>query len=258
MDDAKVVETFKSAAQCTRYAGEIALQIVKLIDGQADNSLIQSLISSPDSEQGQETKQIIEEVVTRILQIKTDLWKREKEKIEKFYVKHFGIKSIDWSKSPIPASDIPGMKIPEFRPASITEDKIFEAYKKEFGEDKVYKAYNSITKAIKVQQDRPKGDYCFLHKGGAEPDAEHFNDSYDMFSVDGNKYMVPIEGMIAAFRYRTETGNMYDVKGLTRFHALDSGGYAMFMCRRGLGKFRIDRGYRGYQDPDGGPRQVSF
>ena len=79
MDDAKVVETFKSAAQCTRYAGEIALQIVKLIDGQADNSLIQSLISSPDSEQGQETKQIIEEVVTRILQIKTDPWKREKE-----------------------------------------------------------------------------------------------------------------------------------------------------------------------------------
>ena len=150
------------------------------------------------------------------------------------------------------------MKMPEFRSASITEDKVFEAYKKEFGEDKVYKAYNSISKAIKVQQDRPKGDYCFLHKGGAEPDAEHLNDSYNMFSVDGNKYMVPIEGMIAAFRYRTETGNMYDVKGLTRFHALDSDGDAVSMCGYDDGKFDIDSVNRGYQLPDYGPRQVSF
>lgn len=257
MNDVKV-ETFKSAAQCTRFAGAIALQIVKLIDGQAENSFVQSIISSPDSEESQEAKQIVEEVVTRFLQIKVDPWKREKEKIEKFYAKHFGIKSIDWSKTPIPASDIPEMKMLEFRPASITEDKVFEAYKKEFGEDKVYKAYTSISKAIKVQQDRPKADYCFLHKGGAEPDAEHLNDSYDMFSVDENMYMVPIEGMIAAFRYLTETGNMYDVKGLTRFHALDSGGNAVDMCWHDNGRFNIDYDYRVSRYPVCGPRQVVF
>lgn len=258
MNDAKVNETFKSVAQCTRFVYAVAGQIAKQLEGQAENSLVQSIVASPDAIESIEAKQIIEEVVTRILQIKVDPWKREKEKIEKFYAKHFGIKSIGWGKCPIPTTDIPGMKVLEFFSARVTEDQIFAAYKKEFGEDEVYKAYNSISKVIQVQQDRPKEDYCGLHKGGDEPDAEHLNDTYDMFSADGNTYMVPKEGMIAAFRYRIETGKMYDMKGLTRFHALDSYGFVVGMCKDNKGRWNIGGGNREHSYSGSGPRQLVF
>ena len=255
MNDEKVV-TYASAAQCAQFGFGIALQIAKTVEGKVPSELIQRMMKAP--EESAEFNAIVEEVTARILQIKTDQWKREKEKIEKFYSECFGIKNIDWGKAPIPASDISGMSVLEYVLAKLTEDQIFEAYAQKFGKDAVWKAYDSIRKAIKTQQDRPKGDYCILHRGGVEPDTEHLNKSYGDFSGDGNKYMVPKEGMLAAFRYRFETGKMYDVKGATRFHALDSGGGAMRMCRVSDGRFNMDGGDRGYRSSDYGPRQVSF
>lgn len=70
--------------------------------------------------------------------------------------------------------------------------------------------------------------------------------------------MVPKEGLFAAMRYRFETGNMLDVKGLTRFLALDSDGYAMRMDRYDDGRFGVVSGNRDYRDSDRGPREVSF
>jgi hypothetical protein len=187
-----------------------------------------------------------------------DILQEERQKIEKFYAECFGIKTIGWDKAPVPVTDISGMKVLEYTPVQLTEDQIFEGYAKKFGKDSVWKAYESISKAIQTQQSRPTEDYCFLHKGGTEPDSEHLNKSYDDFSGDGNNYMVPREGMIAAMRYRFETGKMYDVKGLTRFHALDSDGNAMGMYRFFNGQFGIGRNNRGNRDSVSGPRQLVF
>ena len=257
MNDKKDVITYASVAQCAQLVFAIAQPIAKLLDGQISSDLVQKIISAP--EESTELKQIIEEITTRIFQIKTDPWKREKEKIEKFYAECFGIKTIDWINTPIPVTDIAGMNRLEFIPGTrITEDQIFEAYAKKFGKDTVWKYYDSISKAIKIQQQRPVNDYCALHKGGTEPDAEHLNESYDDFCNDGNSYMVPKEGMIAAFRYRFETGKMYDVKGATRLHALDSDGLAMGMRRNVNGQFRMCRNVRDGRNSDRGPRQLVF
>lgn len=256
MNDKKATVTYASAAQCTQLSFIIALQIAKSLEGNISSDLVQKIISAPD--ESKEVKDVIDEVTARIFQIKTDPWKREKEKIEKFYTECFGIRNIDWTKQPALATDIPGMNVLEFIPAKLTEDQIFEVYANKFGTDAVWKAYDSIKKAIKTQQLRPTGDYCILHRGGIEPDAEHLNKGYDDFSDDSNKYMVPKEGMLAAFRYRFETGKMYDAKGLTRFHALDSVGCAMGMYRYSNGQFSIVRDGRDFRSSGYGPRQVVF
>jgi hypothetical protein len=67
--------------------------------------------------------------------------------------------------------------------------------------------------------------------------------------------MIPIEGLMAAFRYRVETGKMMDEKGLTRFHALDSDGDAMCMCE-GNGWLNVNGDFRDSRDADYGPREV--
>ena len=140
--------------------------------------------------------------------------------------------------------------------SDITEDDAFNAYAKQFGKDKVWKYYDSITSSIKEQQARPEDDYAVCHVGGDE--ADMLGKSYDDGINAGIKFMIPKEGIISAFRYRTETGKMYDVKGLTRFAALDSDGDAMRMRRDVDGQFGISGGYRGLRDSDYGLRQVSF
>jgi hypothetical protein len=51
---------------------------------------------------------------------------------------------------------------------------------------------------------------------------------------------------------------MYDLIGLTRFAALDRYGYAMSMCRRTDGKFRVGSRNRVNRDSDYGLRQIDF
>ena len=254
MKDEKVI-TFKSASQAGQFGFLIGAEIIKAIDGQVESGVIQRLIA--DKDESSEFKQFVSEITERILNIKSDPWKREKEKISKFTREVLGIE-VDWTKVVIPTTDIPGMSYLEYIPASLSEDQLFALYAKQFGKDKVWKYYDSITKAIKEQQARPAGDYSMLHRGGDEPDTEHLNKSYNDFSQDGKKYMVVKEGLIAAMRYRFETGKMYDVKGVTRFHALDSDGDVMCMSRFDDGQFSMDRSYRGNRLADYGPREVSF
>ena len=247
--------TFKSASQAAQFGFLIGAEIIKAIDGQVESGVIQRLIA--DKDESSEFKQFVSEITERILNIKSDPWKREKEKISKFTREVLGIE-VDWTKVVIPTTDIPGMSHLEYIPASLSEDQLFALYAKQFGKDKVWKYYDSITKAIKEQQARPAGDYAMLHRGGDEPDTEHLNKSYNDFSQDGKKYMVVKEGLIAAMRYRFETGKMYDVKGVTRFHALDSGGDVMDMGRDDDGQFSIGGNFRGFRYSDDGPREVSF
>ncbi len=255
MKDEKV--TFKSASQAAQFGFSIGSKIIESIDGKVPNDVIQKLIA--DKDESSEFKQFVSEITERILNIKSDPWKREKEKVAKFTRETLGFRTeIDWTNTVIPVTEIADMQHFEFVPAAITEDELFAIYEKLFGKDNVYKAYKSISKAIKTQQSRPVGDYCVLHRGGQEPDAEHLNKSYDDFSGDGKKYMTPKEGIIAALRFRVETGNMYDVKGVTRFHALDADGDAMFMYRYGDGRFYISGSNRDYRFSGCGPREVSF
>lgn len=163
-----------------------------------------------------------------------DIWAEEKKRIEEFYLKFFN-REVIWSKIVIPVIKKAGMNRLEVIFSDINEDEAFSAYVKKFGVNAVWKYYDSITGAIHEQQERPAGDYAFYHVGGDE--ADMLVKSYN----DGIKFMAPKEGIVAAFRYRAETGKMYDVEGLTRFSAFDSAGDALLM-RRGLdGQFYINR-----------------
>jgi len=185
---------------------------------------------------------------------KKSLWFEEKLKIEKFYKEYFN-RTINWSLFSLPAkSDI--FKKIEYIFADMTEDQILQTYAKKFGRDKMYLEWKSVTNAIQEQQSRPVGDRIFVHIGGLEPDL--LNKSYDDGISEGIKFMIPKEGFIAAFRERTETGNMYDVVGLTRFAALGRDGYAMSMYGCTDGKFGVAGSNRVFRYPDYGLRQVDF
>ena len=199
-------------------------------------------------------EKMTEKFCEEILGIKVDQWIEEKRRIEVFYKKFFN-RTIDWSKFSVPVKK-EGMNRLEVIFSDITEDDIFNAYANKFGEDKVWKYYDSITNSIKGQQARPAVNYAFSHVGGYELDL--LEKSYDDGISENVRFMVPKEGIIATFRHRVETGKMYDVKGLTRFAALDSSGYAMRMYRSSNGQFYISRDSCVYRDPDYGLRQVDF
>jgi len=200
------------------------------------------------------SKKVTQKFLGLVSRRKEGLWSEEKTKIEKFYKEYFN-RTIDWSSVSLPAkSDI--FKKIEYIFTDMTEDQILKAYAKKFGRDKMYLAWESVTSAIAEQQSRPVGDRVFSHVGGLEPDL--LNKSYDDGISEGIKFMIPKEGFIAAFRERTETGNMYDVVGITRFATLDRFGYAMSMCRSTDGKFYVDGCNRGHWHSDGGLRRVDF
>lgn len=137
-------------------------------------------------------------------------------------------------------------------PQGITEDMVFDAYDKKYGN--TWKYYESITKEIKEQQKRPKTPYIFAYKDQIEPDT--LNKSYDDFCNDGKNYMVPIEGLLVSLYRRWDKGDMLDVKGITRFHALDADGNAMDMCRDGNGQFDMGWCNHGFRRSDRGSREL--
>ncbi|MBU0611990.1 hypothetical protein KKB58_00990 [Patescibacteria group bacterium] len=199
-------------------------------------------------------EKLTEKFCEEIFGIKADQWVEEKRRIERFYKKFFN-RTVDWLKISMPVKK-EGMNRLEVIFSDITEDDVFNAYAKQFRKDSVWKYYNSITKAIREQQLRPEGDYVISHVGGDEPDI--LNKSYDDGINEGVKFMVPKEGLISAFRHRIETNKMYDVKGITRFAALDSDGSAMDMDRNSFGKFCISSSDRDDRDSGSGLRQVDF
>lgn len=187
-----------------------------------------------------------------------DPWSAQKAKLVRFYKEIFG-KDISFE----------GIKMPEytkelsvlgFMDRSINGKMMIQAYKRLFENGSVYdNGYSKdIDKMIKEQQSRPEGNYAFSHAGGIEPDKLHLNKSYDDFHNDGNNYMVPLEGIMFALQYHFETGNMLDVKGVTRFHALDADGRVLSMYRDDVGQFHLDWFSRGNRHSDFGPRQVNF
>lgn len=139
-------------------------------------------------------------------------------------------------------------------PKGLTCDQIYKVMETKFS---CWKWCDSIDAVIKEQQKRPDS-YVFTFKDSIEPDIEHRNKSYNDFKDDGNTYMIPKEGMLAYLYVFWLRGDKLDVIGLTRLHALDSGGYAMGMYRHSNGRFYINGLGRGYRDTGIGPRQICF
>lgn len=239
--------------QYAQYGLLIAQSVVKRMGGNFSKDEMQELLTG--SQKGK-SEEIAKQIVTKVLDIKISIWNRQVEKLNKFWKDQFS-HIIDWNSLTIPEQK-KGFKILEYIPSCFTEDDIFNKYAELFGKDKVWKLYDNILNTIKDQQSRPACNRLVLHRGGQEPDAEHLNRSYNDFCSDGKQYMIPIEGLIVALRYRVEIGKMLDVNGLTRFHALDSGGLAMCMYGSDGGGFCISRFYRDDQHSACGPREVVY
>lgn len=248
MNDAK---TLASGGQNARLGLIITNGVIDAVDGHFTVDEMQEILKNETF-----IRESTKEIVSKLLGIPLDPWSDQKKKIDRFYKSIFSF-TIDWSKIMI-YQKIEGFDSLEYVSHKLTEDDIFNAYAKKFGKDSVWKYCDNIHKVIKEQQVGQSGDYSFSHRGGIEPDEEHLNKSYDDFYQDGNDYMVIKEGLIAAFRYRFETGNMWDIKGLTRFHTLDSGGLALYMRRNDHARFSVSHDNRGSHNSARGPRQISF
>lgn len=185
-----------------------------------------------------------------------DMWASARDSNTLFYKEVFGI-DVDCSIAiPTAPEDFTG---PLFIP-KMKGDTAVKAYEKLFGEDSMYQNDYSknVDACIKSQQARPDAPYFIRHRDGVEPDKIHLNKSYNDFCKDGNSYMVPLEGILFALYYRWSTGNMIDVKGVTRFHALASDVGVLDMHRGGDGRFLLDWDFRVNRNFDRGPRQVNF
>ncbi len=184
-------------------------------------------------------------------------WADQMVAISKFYKEEFGI-DIDWSNIALPGYSDERPRL-ELCLTSLSCKEMVQKYHVRFGNLASNDYSQDPDSAIHTQQERPKLVwYTFAWAGTVEPDLEHRNKSYNMFKNDGNTYMVPREGIIAAYRYRCETGDMLDVKGLTRFHATGSDGGVLLMDRFDGGRFHIGSGLPDSQDSDFGPRQVNL
>lgn len=242
-----------SGAQNARFGLIITNGILDAIDGKFTVEGMQEL-------QKNETliRDITKKVASKILNIPIDPWADQKKKVERFYKSNFNL-TIDWSKVTLPAYDETRPRL-EYVHAEFNCKRYINAYKKKYGDNSV--ASNSYSQdpdsAIHTQQNRPQVNYCIAWAGTIEPDTEHLGKSYDDFHTDGNKYMIPKEGIIAAFRGRFSTSKILDIKGYTRFHALDSDGHVLDMHRHGNVQFHVGRDSRGSRISTLGPRQISF
>lgn len=190
---------------------------------------------------------------------RVSIWDEEKAKISNFYKTCFKEKSWipNWEQVTIPKGNN-NLKRLEFIFPKMTVQDAFDSYADVFGKDKIWKAWEDFIKAINsaTVQTRPGQNYAMLHVGGDEPDL--LNKSSDDGIYGNIIFMTPLEGIISAFRYRFETGKMYDVIGTTYLSASDNYGNAMCMYRHVNGKFYLNSDYRNNRLPQSGLRQVKF
>ena len=256
MNPEEMVIKLATGAQCATLAMKVAVELTKKFDGKLTFPQAQIAITDPNQF---DIGKLAEKFANEIFSINIDPWDEEKRKISHFYKTCF--KDKKWKNPDLGHVTIPtvegNLKRLEFIFIEMTEREAFDAYAEQFGEDKVWKAWSDALVNVidhKTVQARPKQNYAILHVGGDEPDL--LNKSYDDGINENIIFMTPIEGIISAFRYRFETGKMYDVVGATRLSALDRDGYAMNMCKGNDGEFSVASYDRGNRNPDHGLRQV--
>lgn len=258
MNPENLVIRLATGPQCATLASMVAVELTKKFEGKL--SFPQAQIAITDKEQF-DVKSLTEKFANEIFSIPIDPWFEEKRKISHFYKTCFSDnkwKNPNWEQVGFPSIEgKENLKRPEFIFSQMTVDEAFEAYALYFGKDRVWKEWTyKLIEVIKTVQPRPKQNYVMLHVGLNIPDL--LNESYDDGISKNIIFMTPVEGIISAFRYRFETGKMYDVKRVTHLSALDQGHYAMCMYKSDDGEFNIGSLDRDYHNPDNGLRQVSF
>lgn len=152
-----------------------------------------------------------------------------REELEKFYSNYFSL-NLDLYKYFLAVQEGKkrGLGRFEFIPENLSEDTILGCREEVFGEGTVlWDCYPKgfLAKSIKKQQERPKGDYLISHYGNPLPN--RLDKNFDQ--VKGiSPFMIPKEGIIAAFRLQIE-GCHIDSSGSTYFNAVDSAGNMMRM-----------------------------
>jgi len=248
-----------SGAQCATLASLVAVALTKKFDGQLTFS--QAQIAITDKNQI-DVNLLAEKFANEIFSISIDPWVEENRKISHFYKTCFNEnkwKNPNWEQVTISTADEKFKRLEFIFVETMTEDDALDAYALRFGKDKVWKEWNDLLVKVidrETVQARPKQNYAMIHVGGDEPDL--LNKSYNDGISENIIFMTPLEGIISAFRYRFETGKMYDVKGVTRLSALDHDGYAMHMYGGNDGEFSMDSYDRDNRFSDVGLRQVSF
>mgnify|MGYP000119545273 FL=1 len=196
---------------------------------------------------------------TRLANLQIDLWAEQITAISLFYKTEFPeLSGINWKnvKLPIYTDERPRL---EYIHSGIRGcNDVVRRYHEKFGNLAQNDYSRDPDMAIHSKQERSSTAYPFAWAGTIEPDNEHLNKSYNMFKDDGNTYMIPIEGLIAAYRYRCETGEMLDIKGVTFFHATGSEGHVLGMCRNGNEGLNIGVEKPRSRDDNKGPRQVNI
>lgn len=245
---------FATGAQCAQLSGMVAVALAKKFDGVL--SFPQAQIAITDKDQFA-VNELAEKFANEIFAIPIDPWIHEKTKISYFYKTCFKDnkwKNPNWEQVTAPTSD-DNLKHLEFIFSKMTVQEAFSAYSEYFGKDK---AFDGIIKDINPESihPRPGKDYIMLHVGGDEPDLQ--NKSYGTGLSEGLIFMTPLEGIISAFRYRFETGKMYDLLGNTRLAALDHDCRTICMYGSVDGIFYLDKNLRGYRRPQHSLRQVKL
>ncbi len=106
--------------------------------------------------------------------------------------------------------------------SSLSTKDMMEAYKKKWDINLGW--YQDPNTAVD-QQERPKADFqLFAHKGGAEPDGEFLNTSFNQFIKMDLPFASAKEYIAMQGVYKFATGKWMDKKGWTRTTSLWSGG----------------------------------
>ncbi len=186
------------------------------------------------------------------------IWQSQMDAKSAFYQKYFGIK-IDWTKIKLPTwtKECPRL---ELILSEVTGQMLINCYKKEFGNDQVSDNVftQDLDKNIKTQQSRSTEPYAFAWSGEVECDVEWRKKSYNDIKETKQKLMIPKEYIIAALRFRIETGTMLDQKNVTFLHALNFDLRMIYMGKGGFGRFFVDGLGVDDLDCDYGFRQVNL
>lgn len=190
----------------------------------------------------------------------SDPWSTQKANVERFWKVLFPEYIINWSDYVLPEYSDRYSHL-NIMPAGFTGEQIYAAIQncKVFKFKGRSKCMNNIDQALrraKFVEPRPTGNYSWADGGTAGPDQEHLNKSYVDSINAGLIFMGPVEYLLSCALYEFLTGNVYDIKGVTRLSVRDSNGHAVSGCWRGGDSSDLGWGYCDSRRSGGGPRVI--
>lgn len=159
--------------------------------------------------------------------------KQEKERIEEFYTTCFGLK-VEWESAHIPTNFI--LPKPEYIFAHLTEFEILKEYQRIFGDRSVDAI--SFTSMIFEKIDnrsfkKNRRNRVVMHSDSLEPDTLIETVHSIPSPLENVTHMNAREALIAAFRRRFETKELYDPKdSATRLNFTSIDGYPAYLYHK--------------------------